>query len=158
MNECVDMWMDRWTGGRVDGWVMDGWGSLGSWVFTSHVSFKISVSEFPYLCIFSCVPSLPYFYSSTSDQWVSNDAKTNLCCWHIECSTFTASSFRIWNSSTGIPSPPLALLLVMLPKAHLTSHLKHKLESRLLEEVSKTSDMQMTPPLWQKVKRSWRAS
>ena len=26
-------------------------------------------------------------------------------CWHIECSTFTASSFRIWNSSTGIPSP-----------------------------------------------------
>ena len=30
-------------------------------------------------------------------------------CWHIECSTFIASSFRIWNSSTGIPSPPLAL-------------------------------------------------
>jgi len=43
-------------------------------------------------------------------------------CWHIECSTFTASSFRIWSSSTGIPSPPLALFTVMLPKAHLTSH------------------------------------
>ena len=43
-------------------------------------------------------------------------------CWHIECSTFTASSFWIWNSSTGIPSPPLALFAVMLPKAHLTSH------------------------------------
>ena len=43
-------------------------------------------------------------------------------CWHIECSTFTASSFRIWNSSTRIPSPPLALFVVMLPKAHLTSH------------------------------------
>ena len=43
-------------------------------------------------------------------------------CWQIECSTFTASSFRIWNSSTGIPSSPLALFLVMLPKAHLTSH------------------------------------
>ena len=42
--------------------------------------------------------------------------------WHIECNTFTASSFRIWNSSTGIPSPPLALSIVMLPKAHLTSH------------------------------------
>ena len=28
--------------------------------------------------------------------------------------TFTASSFRIWNSSTGIPSPPLALFIVML--------------------------------------------
>ena len=45
-------------------------------------------------------------------------------CWHIECITFTASSFRIWNSSTGIPSPPLALFVVMLSKAHLTSHSK----------------------------------
>ena len=43
-------------------------------------------------------------------------------CWHNECSTFTASSFRIWNSSNGILSPPLALFVVMLPKAHLTSH------------------------------------
>ena len=31
---------------------------------------------------------------------------------------------------------------------------KHKLESRLLGEISITSDMQMTPPLWQKVKRN----
>ena len=31
---------------------------------------------------------------------------------------------------------------------------KHKLESRLPEEISITSDMQMTPPLWQKVKRN----
>ena len=37
-------------------------------------------------------------------------------------STFTASSFKIWNSSARIPSPPLALFIVMLPKAHLTSH------------------------------------
>ena len=43
-------------------------------------------------------------------------------CWHTECSTSTASSFRIWNSSTGISSLPLALSIVMLPKAHLTSH------------------------------------
>ena len=35
---------------------------------------------------------------------------------------FTASSFRIWNSSPGIPSPPLALFVVMLPKSHLTLH------------------------------------
>ena len=32
-------------------------------------------------------------------------------CWHIECSTLTTSSFRIWNRSTGIPSPPLALFI-----------------------------------------------
>ena len=30
--------------------------------------------------------------------------------------------------------------------------LKHKLESRLPGEILITSDMQMTPPLWQKVK------
>ena len=57
-------------------------------------------------------------------------------CWHIECSTFTASSFRIWNSSAGIPSPPLALFLVMLTKSHLTSH-------------SRMSDSRwVTTPLW----------
>ena len=32
--------------------------------------------------------------------------------------------------------------------------MKHKLELRLLGEISITSDMQMTPPLWQKVKRN----
>ena len=31
---------------------------------------------------------------------------------------------------------------------------KHNLESRLPGEISITSDMQMTPPLWQKVKRN----
>ena len=30
--------------------------------------------------------------------------------------------------------------------------MKHKLESRLLGEILITSDMQMIPPLWQKVK------
>ena len=32
--------------------------------------------------------------------------------------------------------------------------MKHKLKSRLLGEISITSDMQMTPPSWQKVKRN----
>ena len=31
---------------------------------------------------------------------------------------------------------------------------KHMLELRLLGEISITSDMQMTPPFWQKVKRN----
>ena len=35
---------------------------------------------------------------------------------------------------------------------------KHKLESGLLGEISITSDMQMTPPLWKKVKKNKRAS
>ena len=31
---------------------------------------------------------------------------------------------------------------------------KHKLESRFPGEISVTSDMQMTPPLWQKAKKN----
>ena len=64
-------------------------------------------------------------------------------CWHIECSTFTASFFRIWNSSTGIPSPLLALFVVMLPKAHLTSH------SRM------SGSRWVITPLW--LSGSWRS-
>ena len=63
-------------------------------------------------------------------------------CWHIECNTFTASSFRIWNSSTGIPSHPLALFVVMLPKAHLISH------SRM------SGSSWVVTPLW--LSGSWR--
>ena len=43
-------------------------------------------------------------------------------CWHSECSTFTASSLRVWIKSFVILSPPLALFIVMPPKAHLTLH------------------------------------
>ena len=42
--------------------------------------------------------------------------------WYIEYRTFIDSSFRILNSSAGIASPLLTLLIVMLPKAHLKSH------------------------------------
>ena len=36
--------------------------------------------------------------------------------------------------------------------------MKHKLESRLLGEISITSDIEMTPPFWQKAKKSEKAS
>ena len=64
-------------------------------------------------------------------------------CWYTEYSTFTASSFRIWNSSTGIPSPPLAWFVAMLPKAHLTLH------SRM------SGSRWVTKPLWLSAS-SWR--
>ena len=44
--------------------------------------------------------------------------------------------FRIRNSSAGIPSPPQFLFIVMLPKAHLTSH------SRM------SGSRSVTTPLW----------
>ena len=42
-------------------------------------------------------------------------------CRHVECSTLMASSSRVLNSSTGIPSHPLALLTAVIPKAYLIS-------------------------------------
>ena len=41
---------------------------------------------------------------------------------------------------------------------HRTTDWFQKLESGLPGEISITSDMQMTPPLWQKVKRNSKAS
>ena len=49
----------------------------------------------------------------------------------------------------------LAYLTYLQSRSHkMLDWMKHTLESRLLGEISITSDMQMTPPLWQKVKRN----
>ena len=42
------------------------------------------------------------------------------------------------------------LTYVQGPSYKMPSWMKHKLESRLLGEISVTSDTQVTPPLWQK--------
>ena len=44
------------------------------------------------------------------------------------------------------------LTYMQITSCEMLDWMKHKLESRLLGEISITSDMQMTPPLWQKVK------
>ena len=46
------------------------------------------------------------------------------------------------------------LISIQSTSREMLGWMKHKLESRLLGEISITSDMQMTPPLWQKVKRN----
>ena len=47
----------------------------------------------------------------------------------ILIAAFSQHHHRFWNSSTGISSPPLALCVVMIPKAHLTSHSRSRRES-----------------------------
>ena len=47
---------------------------------------------------------------------------------------------------------PTYIIYVQSASWETVSWMKHKLESRLLGEISITSDMQMTPPLWQKAK------
>ena len=46
---------------------------------------------------------------------------------------------------------PAYLTSMQSTSCEMLGWMKHKLESRLLGEISITSDMQMTPPLWQKV-------
>ena len=49
---------------------------------------------------------------------------------------------------------PAYLTYMKSTSCEMPGWMKHKLESRLPEEISTTSDMQMTSPLWQKVKRN----
>ena len=108
--------------------------SLNFWKFIVHVLLKPGLENFEFYfarvwdeC--NCVVVWAFFGIAVLWDWNENwlFQSCGHCwvfqiCWHIEYSTFTASSFRIWNSSTGIPSPPLALFIVMLPRAHLTLH------------------------------------
>ena len=47
---------------------------------------------------------------------------------------------------------PAYLTYMQSTSSEMPGWMKHKLESRLLGEISITSDMQMTPPFWQKAK------
>ena len=49
---------------------------------------------------------------------------------------------------------PAYLTYVQSTSCEMLSWMKQMLESRLQEEISITSDMQMTSPLWQKVKKN----
>ena len=51
-------------------------------------------------------------------------------------------------------SHPAYLTYMQSTSCEMPGWMKHKLESRLQREISITSDMQMTPPLWRKAKRN----
>ena len=100
--------------------------SLNVWTFLVHILLKPSLENFElYLASMwdkcKCEIIWTFFGIAFLVQFCGH-------CWvfqifrHIECRTFTALSFRIQNSSTGIPSSPLAFFKVMPPKANLTFH------------------------------------
>ena len=49
---------------------------------------------------------------------------------------------------------PAYLTYMQSTSCEMPGWMKHKLESRLPGEMAITSDMQMTPPLWQEVKKN----
>ena len=49
---------------------------------------------------------------------------------------------------------PAYMTYMQSTSCEMPGWMKHKLQSRLMRKISITSDMQMTPPSWQKVKRN----
>ena len=108
--------------------------SLNIWKFKVHILLKPGLENFEHYFAsvwdeFNCAVIQTCFGIAFLWDWNENGTfpvlwpllsfPNLLTCWG---SIVIASSFRIRNSSTGISSPPLALFLVMLPKAHLTLH------------------------------------
>ena len=96
--------------------------SLNIWKFSVHVLLKPYLENFEYY--FASIVWWVQLCGSLNIlcHWLSLGLKWKLnlfqscahcwvfqICWHIECSTLKASSLRTWNSSAGIPSPPIAL-------------------------------------------------
>ena len=52
---------------------------------------------------------------------------------------------------------PTCLTYMQSTSCEIPGCMKHKLKSRLLGEISITSDIQMTPPLWQKAKKNYKS-
>ena len=118
------------------------WTSVSSWfTYCWRLAWRIlSITLLAcemWHCLFGGLEMKTDLFQSCGHCWVFQIR------WHTECSTFTASSFRIWKSSTGIPSPPLALFIMMFPKAHLTSHSR------------KSGSRWVITPSW--LSRSWRS-
>ena len=110
---------------------------LSIWKFSVHIVLKHHLEDFEHALASiwnkcNCVVVWTFFGTALLWNWNENWSFPVVCghcwvfqiCWYIECNTLTASSFRIWNSSSGILSPPLALSIVMLLKAHLISYSK----------------------------------
>ena len=108
--------------------------SLNIWKFSVHVLLKPGLENFEH-CFASawdkchCVVVWTFFGMVFLWDWNENwlfpvlwpllSFPVLLAYW---VQHFHSIIFRIWNSSAGIPSPPLALIIVMLPKDHWTLH------------------------------------
>ena len=108
--------------------------NLDIWKFTVHILLKPGLENFEHYfasmwdeC--SCVVVWAFFGIAILRDW--NENWPFLVLWPLLSfpnllaywgKHFNSIFFRIWNSSARIPSPPLVLFIVMLPKVHLTSH------------------------------------
>ena len=104
--------------------------SLNIWKFTVHVLLKPGLENFEHYFAHlwdECNYVVVWSFFGIAFLWDWNENWPFPVLWPLlsfpyllayECSTSTSSSFRIWNTSTGIPSPPLAFFIVGLRKHH----------------------------------------
>ena len=75
----------------------------------------------------------------------------------LECKVKWALGSINMNKTSRSDGIPVELFQIIKDDAVIVLQkcwMKHELESRLPREISITSDMQMTPPIWQKVKKN----
>ena len=110
--------------------------SLNIWKFMVHVLLKPDLENFErYFASMwdECNCAVVWAFFGIAILWDWNENRPfpvlwpllsfpNLLAYWVQ--HFHSIIFRIWNSSPGIPSPPLALFVVMLPKGHLTLHFR----------------------------------
>ena len=108
--------------------------SLNTWKFSVHVLLKAGLENFEHYFASvwdECNCAVVWAFFGIAFLWGWNEnwpfpalwpllSFPNLLAYWVQ--HFHSIIFRIWNSSIGIPSPPLALLVMMLSKAHLTLH------------------------------------
>ena len=108
--------------------------SLNIWKFTVHVLLKHSLENFEHYfasrwdecnCavawIFLALPFLGTGMKTDLSSPVSTAELSNFA-GILSAGLSQHHFFRVWNSTAGIQSPQLAMFVVMLPKALLTSH------------------------------------
>ena len=79
------------------------WRILSITLLACEMSATVQYFEHSLGLPFSGIGMKTDLYQSCGPCWIFQ------ICWNIKCCTFTASSFRIWNSLAGILSPSLAL-------------------------------------------------
>ena len=108
--------------------------SLNIWKFMVHVLLKPGLENFEHYFARvwnECNSAVVWAFFGIAFLWDWNENWTfpvlwpllsfpNLLAYWVQ--HFHSIIFQDWNSSTGIPSPPLALFIVMLSKAPLSSH------------------------------------
>ena len=122
------------VGSLISGFFAFSKSSLSIWRFTVHVLLKPGLENFEHYFASvwdesNCAVVWAAFGIAFLWDWNENWPFSvrwpllsfpNLLAYWVQ--QFHSIIFWIWKSSAGSPSPPLALFVVMLPKAHLTSH------------------------------------